>query len=316
MKYIATKFFIAIIVLVSCAGGLLSQERYFDERYIFQQSFLHPTLINPGATGYHQGQELIFNYRNAWSDFNGSPKTVSASYDGILATRLGFGALFLQDSYAGLVTTKGQASLSYMIVSPINQLGFGLSAEYIQHRLKNGVISDPLLNIQDQLLLRRNDGTAFFDASFGAYGIYDKKLTYGVSFPSLISSRVDDTSSDLNRSLGVIFNLGYRFMSKSTGISVEPGLIVKKLNNVPTHATANAKFGFLQDKFIGGLSYTIGADKLAGFLIGATVDQVSFYYTYNVTSRTFQDYNNGAHEISVRLNLSAAKIAAPEQKME
>jgi type IX secretion system PorP/SprF family membrane protein len=231
------------------------------------------------------------------------------SYDGVLSGRLGIGALFMQDGFAGLTTTKGQASLSYTIESPINQIGFGISGEYIQHRLKNGVITNPLIDIQDQLLLRRTDGTSFFDASVGVYGIYDKKFKYGISLPSLISSRIDDSTNDFERDLGVIVQLAYRLYSISTGISFEPGVIVKKLNNVPTHININSKLGFLEDKFVGGITYTVGADQQLGFLLGTTIDQVSFYYNYNVSSRSFQDFNNGAHEMSFKINLIKSKTA-------
>ena len=75
------------ILLVALAGvsvniGLKAQERYFDERYIYSQAFINPLLINPGAAGFSGSQNLLLNYRNQWSGFNGAPTTATVSYDG------------------------------------------------------------------------------------------------------------------------------------------------------------------------------------------------------------------------------------------
>ncbi len=275
-------------------------QRYFDERYISTQSFINPILINPGATAFHQGQELLVNYRNKWSTFDGAPKTITLGYDGVLVDRLGVGILYLQDNFGALKTSKGQLSLSYNVSSQVNSISFGIATEYIQHGLNTttGTIFDP----NDPIYRLNNEGASFLDVSFGAYGKYLDKFTYGIALPSLISSRLDD-GGDNDRDLGFIVNLGYTVKSQS-GISIEPSIIIKKLNLVPTHVDLNAKLGFLDDKFTSGVSYTIGADKRLGFLIGFAIDKLNLYYTYNTSMSDFQQYNNGSHEITVKLRLS------------
>jgi type IX secretion system PorP/SprF family membrane protein len=286
-------------------AGLSAQERYFDERYIYTQSYINPYLVNVGATGFSGYQQLFFNYRNNWSTFEGAPKTITLGYNGPVADRLGMGALFLQDTYGGLTTSKGQVSFSYVIESPTNRVGFGLAGEYIQHKV--GSVINEFTDLTDQLLLQRLDGTQFFDASFGIYGLYDKKISYGIAFPSLVSSRLDENGTSAERELGFIFNFGYKLKSESSGITFEPSVFVKKLNAVPTHVDINGKFGFLDDKFTGGISYTLGADKRLGFLLGTNVDALNIYYSYNVTSQDFQTYNNGSHELMIVLNIGEKK---------
>ena len=81
-----------------------------------------------------------------------------------------------------------------------------------------------------------------------------------------------------------------------------PGIIMKKLANVPTHIDLNLNFGFLDDRLLGGVSYTLGADKRLGFLLGTKIEKLNFYYSYNTSSHLIQDYNNGSHELTLGVN--------------
>ncbi|MBK8700845.1 MAG: PorP/SprF family type IX secretion system membrane protein [Saprospiraceae bacterium] len=311
------KFFQKLTIICVLMAWTLSQvdaQRYFDERYVYSHSYFNPVLINPGATAQHGGQQLLVNYRNTWSTFPGSPKSATLSYDGMLGNRLGLGIIALQDNFGALQTTKGQLSFSYTIKSDINQLGFGLSAEYIKHGLNNyqagSVLQEP-----DDLVNARREGIEYLDASFGIYGVYNDQFTYGIALPSLISSRIDNTIADANREVGFLLNLGYKVKSASSGISLSPSILLKKLNNVPTHVDLNLKLGFLEEKLSGGVTYRVGADKMLGFLLGMNIDRIGFYYSYNVSSYQFQDNNNGSHELTARIDIGTKK-AKPVEEMK
>jgi type IX secretion system PorP/SprF family membrane protein len=306
MKYILSFCFIGFLT-VCCISTVNGQSRYFDERYIYSQHNIHPTLLNAGAIGANEYQEIFVSYRNTWAGFDDSPKTIVVGYNGQVGNRLGFGAQLLSDSYASLNTTKGQIGLSYTITTPSNRVGFGISTEYIQHNLSGSGLTSPQVAKDDPLILQRLDGTQYFDASFGIYGLYNNKLTYGISFPSLISSRISDTGKEADRTIGYIFQVGYRLQSETTKISIEPGIVIKSLMNTPSHIDLTAKFGFLEDKLTGGIAYTIGGDKRLGFLIGTTVEALHINYMYNVSSADIQTYNNGSHEISVSIRFGEKK---------
>lgn len=301
----------SLIILFTVVFGALQAQRYFDERSIYSQAFLHPVLINPGATASDGDQNLIINYRTAWATFPGSPKAVTLSYDGLLADRLGMGILVLQDNYGALQTSKGQLSFAYMLKSDINKIGFGLSAEYVRQGLNN-YGSATNIGVDDPIINSRRAGIDYIDASFGIHGVYDNKFTYGIALPSLISSRIDNSITDENRELGFILNLGYKVISTTSGISLNPSILLKKFNNVPSHVDLNLKLGFLDEKLIGGVTYRVGAENNLGFLIGVNVDRIGFHYTYNVSGRQFQDYNNGAHEITAKIRVGSAKTKSEQ----
>jgi len=291
------KTFLVCAVLLY-AAGMQAQSRYFDERYIYTQAQLNPQLINPGAIGSAMKHQILLNYRNKWSGIDGAPRTVTLSYNGPVGNRLALGVNVLSDKFGELETTKGAVGLSYIIKSETNQVGFGISAEYIKHGLAGFGNADP----NDPVISQALAGAEYFDASFGLYGIYMDKLTYGLALPSMVSSRIsdiDDNSPD--RELGFILQFGYKLDIQSD-ISMTPGIIMKKLANVPTHIDLNLNFGFLQDKLIGGVTYTLGADKRLGFLLGTKIEKLNFYYSYNTSSHLIQDYNNGSHELTLGVN--------------
>lgn len=295
-----------LILLVTCiiiVNVLSGQERYFDERYISTMSFLNPVLVNPGATGFEKEHHVLLNYRNEWASFPGSAKSIILSYDGPIADRLGFGAMLISDTNGSLETTKFQGSIAYTLDTPTNVLGFGLSAEFIQHGLSGDVLGGTIIDITDPKIFDRIDGTNFFDVSFGIQGMYNGLLSYGLSLPSLVSSRIDDTPSTAEREIGFIFNVGYKFDQLDSGISLEPSLWVKKLMNVPFHADINILGRFLDDRLRGGLNYRVGADEKLGFLIGFGVNTLNFTYAYNASRHEYQQYNNGSHELSVRFDI-------------
>jgi len=304
MKLIQKIWMPALMCIVFVSSAVA--QRYFDERYVYSHSFFNQVLVNPGAIAQHGGQQLLINYRNTWSTFPGSPKTVSLSYDGMLGNRLGIGVLALQDNFGALQTTKGQLGFSYNIKSATNQLGIGLSAEYIKHGLNN-YNAGSSLNEPDAVINARREGIEYIDASFGVHGVYNGQFTYGIALPSLISSRIDNTTVNDEREIGFMLNFGYKVTSATTGISMSPSILLKKLNNVPTHVDLNLKLGFLEEKLTGGVTYRVGADKMLGFLLGMNIDRIGFYYSYNVSNQQFQDYNNGSHEITARVDIGTKK---------
>lgn len=298
-----------ILHIVFIAIGFISlthaQSRLSGEQGIYSQHYLNPILINPGAAGFYDHQELLFNYRNTWAGFTDSPRTLTFSYNGPIGNRLGIGALIFSDRFASFETTKSQLSLSYGIESETNKVGFGLSAEYIQHGISGTGLDKGIVDVNDPELLLRLDGTQYFDASFGIYGLYDQQLIYGLSLPSLFSSRISEIGNDnIKKEFSYIFHLGYRKSIEGQDIVIEPSIIAKQLIFTPFHVDINLRADFLEERLTGGLTYTVGADKTVGFLIGSKIDNFGFYYSYNVSSHKFQQYNNGSHELSIKFNLS------------
>ena len=298
-----TSFVVAMVMI--CA--VQAQERYFDERYISSHAFVNPVLVNPGATGKDYYHHLLVNYRSLWAGFDGAPRSFGISYDGPLKNNIGVGAMLITDQAGILDLTKGQASFSYTIASPTNKIGIGLGVEYLSHGLSNDIMDDEL--VEDDIYLdARAEGASYFGGSFGVYGKYNNQIIYGFSLPSLFSSRITSRAatpatgySDTN--FGYIVHAGYIFRPASSDMEVEPSIFYKGLSNVPSHIDINVLMRFIDEKFTGGVTYTVGADERLGFLLGARVNSFNFYYSYNISRNDFQVYNNGSHEFTIRLDI-------------
>ena len=217
-------------------------------RDIHTHHIVNPILLNPGATGFHDDHELLFAYRNKWSSFPGSPKGITFSYNGPVGNNIGLGAMLQNDNYGGLETTRGHLSFAYALVSENSKIGFGLTTEYIQYRLDRGEISNELNDPGDPLVLERLDGAQFFDATFGIHGMFNDNIHFGLAFPGLIRSRIDETdiTTTDEKPFNYILNFGYDIDVTGYDLLVTPSLYVKKLRNVPLHYEFNVVAQFLE----------------------------------------------------------------------
>jgi len=198
------------------------------------------------------------------------------------------------DSFAALRTTKGALSLSYTIETPDVKVGLGWSAEYIQHGLDGSdILNNPFVEGLDPEIVAGLEGAGFFDASIGVYGSYQDRITFGLALPSLVSSQVSGPEGDqADAGIGFIANLGYRLEVPEKDIVFEPSIWARQLMLVPFHVDVNLKANFLDEQLSTALTYSVGAEERIGFMIGT---QISFH--------EFQQFNNGSHELSLRLRL-------------
>ncbi len=282
---------------------LTGQSRLFGERSVFTQYHLTPFLLHPGATGQNDYSQVIGIYRNTWATFPGSPKTFAFGYDGAIGNRIGLGVIGMSDSFAAFGTSKGIVNLSYTIDSPKNKLGFGISGEYVQHSLNSNELLSTLVDRSDQEIVERLDGYSYLDASIGIYGLYDGKISYGLTLPSIISQKLSGDGDSQDTEIGFIASVGYRLDIPEKDITFEPSVYAKKLLFVPFHVDINLKADFLNEQLTAGLSGSVGGEKRIGFLIGTQVNNFGFHYSYNLSLHKFQQYNNGSHELSLKLRL-------------
>lgn len=297
--------YLAFLLLFGTASVLSGQSRLFGERSAFTQYHLTPFLLHPGATGQNDYSQVVGVYRNAWASFPGSPKTFAFGFDGAIGNRIGIGVIGMSDSYAAFGTTKGVLNLSYTIESPKNKLGFGISGEYVQNRLNTDGVTG--VDFTDPEIVERLDGYSFFDVSLGIYGLYDGKIIYGLTVPSAISQKLSGDGDSQGREIGYIASLGYRMAIPDKDIVFEPSIYAKKLLYVPFHVDINLKADFLNEQLTAGLSGSVGGENRLGFLVGTQVSNFGFHYSYNLSLNEFQTYNNGSHELTMKLRLQPYK---------
>jgi len=289
------------LVLIILVGLGLIIEINAQERYIFTQHYVNPILINPGATGFSNAHNLLFNYRNKWAGFPGSPKTFAFSYDGLIMDKAGLGLFLMKDQFGSLEVLKGQLSYAYHLMGDNYKLGLGFTTEYLHYRAKS-LLSGPAEFVEnDPFLEDRQLGDKFFDFTFGAHGSYGDKIIFDLVLPGMIRTKLESQgdNQDTSRNFNFIVGLGYKYKFPGYDFEITPSLFIKKLNKVPFHVEGNVLMSFYQGQLMGGVSYAYGADDRLGAMLGTGLNKFKFFYSYNVSLNNFQSYNNGAHEITI-----------------
>lgn len=294
-----------ILIFVLFAFGVQAQDYGVSLKLpiAFQQYYLNPQIMNPAMTGAHGNYRLAINYRSQWSDFPGAPKSFAASYNGPATDRVGIGALLFTESFGVQRHFRGQLSYAYRFGTEDYDMSLGLSTDYSQFRLTNEAITNPLYDAGDPMVLDALDGRNFFSASIGFFAKYKEQFYFGLSLPQVVFTRIDDGEGDGENQLNYVATLGTRIKVPDYDMNIEPSIYLKKLGNVDLHVDMNVVADFLDERLYGGLSYSVGAGSRFGFLIGARVNSFRVFYGYDVSYQEFQEYNNGAHEITVNFDL-------------
>nr|MDQ3016346.1 PorP/SprF family type IX secretion system membrane protein [Bacteroidota bacterium] len=179
----------------------------------FNHQFLHPVLINPGATGFQGNHQILAAYKHKWSSFPGAPRTFTALYHGSFADKVGLGAQLMSDRIGVNQLFHAQLNYSYRFKFENAIIGVGLSTG-IQNYKVTDIADDPFLDLSDELLNEGIDGFLLFDGSAGIYGEINKKLIFGISFPNIVKQRIAEISGNVNlkdlKTFPYAIHLGYR----------------------------------------------------------------------------------------------------------
>lgn len=294
------KILLLSIVVVAALMKVQAQDQA-----IFSHYNINPVLIHPAAAGFSGQHQLLFNARMQWTGFPDAPKTFMAQYNGPLSKSFGIGFGVLSESAAQLQRTRAQ--LNYAIRFPLGkdwEMAAGFSTELQQIRLHGDVAGGSFVDLGDRIIDANMSGVRFLDASVGVYGTYKENTFGGLSFTNLVRSRLDGlVVSDEKESLFnyYVFYLGHKFEVEDLKFTLEPSVMARQIRDVPFQLDINLKAGFLDDQLQAGVSYrSLG---VMGVMLGVQVSPFNLYYTYDVSFQRFQQFNSGAHEVTIALNM-------------
>jgi len=281
-----------------------------QDRGLYTQYYMNWELVNPAFTGTDGEHEILFNYRNRWAGFPGNPKMISVAYDGLITDRVGLGAQLHTENIGALNRLRLQLQYAYHFGNEDLDMSIGLTTEYHQYSLDSDVLTSDFYDADDPIIMAAADNVSFFDMTLGVHGTYRDDLSFGVALPSLIRTRIsdiaiedfDDTLEESPLDYYFVY-AAYRLDMTNGDYYLEPSLAVKKVRRIDTTIDFNLKAGFLDDRLIGGLSYSTGAGNRFGFLVGTNIDNIQFIYSYDASFLDYQEFNAGGHEITIGLTL-------------
>lgn len=306
------KQFLSTLLLVFLASVLVGQDEAIFNHYI--QS---PILINPAAAGFSNEYQAQVNARASWSGFEQSPKTIAGRVNGPIGQSFGMGASLTSESAAELRRTKGQLDVAFRFpvgkvvkgVAPI-QMAFGFFAEFEQLGVNNDILSNPLVQAGDEVLMNYIEGENFFDAGVGVYASIWENTFAGITLNNLVSNRLENISSGTQASnFNYTAVIGHSFVvGNNADVRLTPSMMVRNVQNAPLLLDLNLQAGFLDDQLITGLSYR--NLRAMGLLLGTKLENFRIYYSYDLSFAEFQSYSNGSHEVTVGFNISRAQLKA------
>ncbi|MBK8402740.1 MAG: PorP/SprF family type IX secretion system membrane protein [Saprospiraceae bacterium] len=276
---------------------------------VYNHYTLNPFLINPAHTGFEQINRIVFNFRNHWAGFEGSPKGLTLGINGSPAANMGLGGVIYSENFGVANRFTGQVNYAYNFrANETTKMSLGLSGSYIQYSLDNEAITDGLHQASDGIINAAVNGENFFGADLGFWADFSDKFKIGITLPQLVLSRLDNKKSDEDKPFNFVGFLGVKWNVPSYRMSIEPSVCVRKISDVPFGTDLNVVANMLDDRLFAGFTYSFGpSDSRVSFLGGVRVEQFRFYYSYDQSYQTFQNFNNGSHELTLSFDLGKGK---------
>lgn len=311
-------------ILFTLFFGLGALAAFAQEQSIYSQYHAFPVLVNPGYTGFENQHQFIANYRSTWTSFPENPSTYTLMYNGPVGDKLALGGSLFSDNAGKVSTTKLQINYAFRFQIKKMRIGLGLSTEFLNRKADSGLLNDPLVERNDDVLESLVDGQQIFDASIGGYAIHDDKLFVGLTLPNTIRTRLDEAPVDVEESSNnnllehYIFQMGYKISMADQNSKIIPSITMRKVRDTPYQIDLNLQGRFLDEKLIAGLTFRPGNSGAAICMLGTKLSQFQFFYSYDLSLSNFQRYTGGSHEVSVaytfnrKAKLVSATPSAPD----
>ncbi len=268
-------------------------------------------LLNPAATGMSGNSQMLFNFRNQWAGFDGSPKSLTLGIDGSPANNMGLGAMIYNENFGVANRFLGQLNYAYHFKpSEEIHMSLGLSGAYIQYNLDNEAITDPLHEAPDPIINSAVNGEKYFAADFGFYSEIKGKYRIGFSIPHLVQSKLDDaniTSNTPKEEKPVSFTgfLGGIWRLPEYRMILEPSLGIRKISDAPFSTDLNLLAKLMEERLFAGFTYSYNPSwHRIAMLAGVKIDRLGIFYSYDQSYLEFQNFNNGSHELTLTFDIS------------
>lgn len=298
-------------------GVLVLSAAFSQEQAVYSQYQIFPVLINPGSTGFDNNYLFLANARSSWTGFPGSPTSYTVMYAGPVGDKLGLGGSIFSEKIGAQTVTRIQGAYAFRFQVQRASIGLGLTTEFQRRRISSDVLSNPIVDPNDDVIEGSVDGQRLFTSSFGAHLLYDERVFAHLILPTAIRARLDEIPVDNPRQesgSGIqyyIFQLGAILEVPNQNFKLVPSLTVRNVRDVPFQVDLNLQGRFLDDKLIAGLTYRPSTGGSMAFLLGTHYKQFRLFYSYDVSFGPFQQYNGGSHEFSVGYAFERKKPRIP-----
>jgi len=317
-------FWFLVLILFLNSSAVNSQEiipTYSD--YLTDNLYLiHPSMA--GASNY---DKIRLTARQQWFDVEDPPNLQTLTYNSRINDKIGVGGIMFRDENGNFSKLGAYATFAYHLMFSrstidLNQLSFGISAGFVQHRLDTGNFTrfDPLLG--------ENDSDIFGNMDFGiSYYVRDFYFHFAAKNLLSVSRELFYSDAVPSNMRKYLFSVGYVFsLNQNDPWSFEPSLLFQAreaTSEMALDANAKAYYELENGNLWGGLSYRSSFDG-AEFtengtevqnqelqyitpFIGLDYKKFVFGYTYSYQLNSIVLSNGGFHQITLGYNFGESR---------
>jgi len=256
---------------------------------------------NPSFAGVNDKFSVSSNHRYQWIGITDAPRTYTLSVNGPTKNiKNGVGAFLYTDHVGPTIRTGFQASYAYHLkINEKIKLSMSLSGGVLEWK-----IDGHKLNLSDQndpALVDNIMRTLIPDAKFG-FILYGENWHFGGAAPNLLQNKIEfgnASNTNLNKLEDHYFIHGGYDLFINESLKVDPYCLIRYVSPAPLQAEFGTKIEFKKTVWA-GVTYRTG--DAASLLIGYThKNNLSFGYSYDLTTSNLSNYSSGTHEILFRV---------------
>jgi len=287
------------VLVIFMSTGVFAQQIPRYSQYMFNM-----LNINPAYAGNRDVATVNMLIRRQWVNFPGAPFSGSATYDKrISGSNSSFGGQIYSDRI-GIEQTNGVQGF-YSFTAPFENasLAIGISLGILNYSI-NYARSNPF-DVGDPNLQMSING---YLPTAGLGMLYSRERWYvGFSAPALLKTKINSNNQSVIRQAradGHFFLTGGYIMPISEMLTIKPSVLLKAVSGAPIQADLNANIWY-GDLLGAGVSYR-HKESLVGMLELQLNPLLRIGYSYDHTTSRLTYYNNGTHELMLRMELGGS----------
>ncbi len=263
------------IILLLISFNLIGQQDIILTKYNTSSLFFNPAYA--GSAGLEEAQ-FTLSYRDQWLGLDGSPKTILAGFDiNLFDDKVGLGISTAVEMIGIESMVDVQASYAYRLILSEGYLAGGLRFGFQRFGFE---FSD--IDYGDDIDPIYDEGNISSNSLNVGLGFYYHTVDYfvGLSLPRIYSL---DSKGAPERSLHTYIHAGAIFENESSGIQIEPSVLVKYQNAAPLQYTIGMNLWLLENFSVGAHYRSTDAIALSSeFIMGGLFSLgVAYDFTIN-----------------------------------
>lgn len=315
------KIFIIVVVTLLLPFGKAGDGLFAQQLPLFSQYMLNDYFQNPAVAGSRPYFDAISANRLQWTGITDAPRTYALSLHGpIRAKNMGVGGYLFTD-VAGPTRRIGfSGSYAYHLkLTEKIKISLALSAGVMQFAVDASKLT--LDNTGDYVFANGYQSKIVPDlgTSFYLYSPAKENGTgnwwVGGYVPQIFPAKLklfETPNPTGSLATHFYFTGGYKIFL-TDDFSAEPSLLLKVVSPAPAQIDLGARIFYKNKVWIGSTYRTLDAITA---MVGYThKDNLTFGYSYDITTSNLRNYNNGTHELMIGLRFKAPAVPA-EPKAE